>query len=142
MAMMLIITTACEPKVTEHGRQDLLLQAGNIIPKQMTKADILRRMGTPSAISQFGQDSWYYIAMRKETVAFFEPEIVKQEVLRITFQDDIVDKVEYYDDRQAIDVEIADDITPTYGQEYGFFEQLIGNIGKFNKNRRDPLSGG
>lgn len=135
------LAVACDPKVAERGRQDLLVKAGNVIPHQMNKRDVSRMLGTPSSRSHFGDDSWYYISGRKETVAFFEPEVTDQAVLRITFDGDVVETVEYYDKAQAVDVAISDRETPTSGQEYGFFEQLIGNIGRFN-NRRDPLSGG
>lgn len=141
LTAVLCLLMACDPKVAERGRQDLLLKAGDVIPGQMSKQDVLRRMGTPSASSQFGQESWYYIATRKETMAFFAPEVVEQEVLRITFKDDVVDTVEYYDKDQAQDIEISERVTPTSGQEYGLMEQLIGNIGKFNKQKRDPLAG-
>lgn len=138
----LLALTACEPKVAERGRQDLVIKAGNIIEGQMSMQDVKYKLGSPSMKSQFGQESWYYVAGRKETVAFFEPELVDQQVLRILFDDrGIVEQVEFYDKNQAQDVAISDRVTPTSGQEYGIVEQLLGNIGRFNK-KRDPLSGG
>ena len=137
-----LLLGACEPKIVERGRQDLSLKAGNIIAGQMSKADVMRRLGSPSTTSQFGKESWYYIASRKETLAFFAPKVVDQEVLRITFDDDIVDAVEYYDQAQAKDIEITERVTPTSGQELGLVEQLLGNIGKFNKRRGDSLATG
>lgn len=139
---LLFALTACEPKVTERGRQELLMKAGNIIEGQMSMRDVQHMLGTPSTRSQFGQESWYYVSGRKETVAFFEPELVDQQVLRIAYDErGIVNKVEFYDQNQAQDIAISDRVTPTSGQEYGIVEQLLGNIGRFNK-KRDPLSGG
>jgi outer membrane protein assembly factor BamE (lipoprotein component of BamABCDE complex) len=136
------LLAACEPKVAERGRQDILIKAGNIIEGQMNKIDVQQRLGTPSLKSQFGQESWYYLSARKETVAFFEPELVDQQVLRIAFNEDgIVEKVEFYDKSQARNIAFSDRITPTSGQEYGLMEQLLGNIGRFNQ-QRDPLAAG
>jgi outer membrane protein assembly factor BamE (lipoprotein component of BamABCDE complex) len=129
----------CDPKVAERGRQDLLEMAGNIIPGQTHRNDVMRMLGTPSSVSQFGEPTWYYVSLKNETVAFLEPDVVDQNVLRVIFDGDTVKDVEFYDKTLAKDVAISSRETPTSGQEYGFFEQLVGNIGRFNK-KRDPLS--
>lgn len=137
---------ACEPKVVEHGRSNLALKAGNIFPGQSTEFDVTQQLGTPAAKSQFGERSWYYFSSRNEAVAFFKPEVAEQEVLQITFDNGVVKEVQFYDKTQAKDIDISGRTTPTAGQSYGFFEQLLGNIGRFNKGQdgmasRSPNSG-
>ncbi len=129
----------CTPNVTEHGRADILTKAGDIIPGQSTETDVLRLMGTPAATSQFGEKTWYYFGSRSESVAFFAPEVVSEDILRITFEDGTVKGLQHYDESQAKDFAISERKTPTAGQKYGFFEQLLGNIGRFNK-KQDALS--
>jgi hypothetical protein len=126
---------ACEPKVQEHGRSDLAVKAGNIFPNHSTEFDVTQLLGTPAAKSQFGERIWYYFGSRQESVAFFKPEVEDQEVLQISFENGVVKDVKYYDQSLAEEVEISRRVTPTSGQSYGFFEQLLGNIGRFNKSQ-------
>lgn len=126
---------ACDPKVAEHGRSNLALKAGNIFPGQSTEFDVTQQLGTPAVKSQFGERIWYYFSSRNEAVAFLKPEVVEQEVLQISFDNGVVKDVKFYDKSQAKDVDISSRVTPTAGQTYGFFEQLLGNIGRFNKSQ-------
>lgn len=131
---------ACEPKVAERGKLDLQENAAVITPYETTKAELQTLLGSPSAKSQFGAEQWYYIAARKEGVAFFAPDIVEQQVLKLSFEGDVVSDVKLYDKSAAKEIEFVDRETPTEGQEYTFIEQLIGNIGRFNK-QSDSLGG-
>jgi len=130
-----MLLAGCEPKVAERGKLELAETAAKITPNVTTKAEIMQMLGTPSSTSQFGESAWYYVSTRKEGFAFFAPDVVQQHVVRLTFNENTVASVESYtgDDAEPIDF-IARE-TPTEGQSYGFFEQLLGNIGKFNKQR-------
>lgn len=99
-----------------------------------TKSDVLQLLGTPSSTSDFGDETWYYISARKESKAFFKPKVVEQRVVRITFdRDAVVTKVDSYDAAGSKPVEMVSKITPTEGHQLGFFEQIIGNVGRFSK---------
>lgn len=134
-SIALLALSACEPKVAERGKQALAEAAEQIEPNITTRAEVASMLGTPSAVGQFGDKAWYYVAQRKEGVAFFAPEVVDSYVLRLTFNENIVDTVNHYDKNDTKDISFVTRETPTEGQEYGFIEQLIGNIGKFNKQR-------
>lgn len=142
MLTLAITLAGCEPKVAEHGRSDLLVKAGNIIPQQTTESDVQRMLGTPPTTSQFGEKTWYYFGSRNEAVGMFAPETVEQEVLRITFANGVVDKLEHYNKAQSKDIAFSSRETPSSGQKLGFFEQLMGNIGRFNKKQDAMSSGG
>jgi outer membrane protein assembly factor BamE (lipoprotein component of BamABCDE complex) len=118
-----------------------MLKAGNIIPAQTTESEVLRMLGTPTATSQFGEKTWYYMGGHKETVAFLAPEVTKQEVLRITFAENKVSGLEFYDEKQMREFAISDHKTPTAGEKLSFVEQLVGNVGRFNK-KQDAMGGG
>lgn len=135
MLVLGIAVMACEPKVVEHGSSNLAEKAGNIFPGQSTEFDVTQQLGTPATKSQFGERTWYYFSSRNEAVAFLKPDVAEQEVLQITFDNGVVKDVKFYDKSQAKDVAISSRKTPTAGQSYGFVEQLLGNIGRFNKNQ-------
>ena len=132
---MILGLSACDPKVAERGKQELAEAAAKIEPNVTTRSEVASMLGTPSAVGQFGDKAWYYVSQRKEGVAFFAPEVVDSHVLRLTFDGNIVDTVKNYNQADSRNVSFNSRQTPTEGQEYGFIEQLIGNIGKFNKQR-------
>ena len=134
-SMALLLLAACDPKVAERGKQELAEAAEEITVGETTREEVVELLGTPSAVGQFGDKAWYFVAQRKEGVAFFAPEVVDSRVLRVSFKGDLVADKRQYDSNDARQVSFSDRETPTEGQEYGFIEQLIGNIGKFNKQQ-------
>jgi outer membrane protein assembly factor BamE (lipoprotein component of BamABCDE complex) len=137
--LVFLSLAACSPKLDTRG---YVAQADwkNIISVGKTSKDeVLANFGSPSSQSSFGDESWYYISSRKETTAFLAPEIADQEVVKISFdQAGIVSNVEYFDKNSAREFQTVTRTTPTEGHQLGFFEQIVGNIGRFNK----PDSGG
>ncbi len=134
-SILLLALSSCDPKVAERGKTELAEASEKIETNVTTQAEVIQILGTPSSKGQFGEKAWYYVAQRKEGFAFFAPEIVDSQVLRITFEGDVVASKTSYNQDDMADVSFSDRKTPTEGQEFGFFEQLIGNIGKFNKQR-------
>lgn len=113
-----------------------------IIKGQSTKEDVSALLGSPSSASDFGDPSWYYISVQKETVGVFEPEITKQSVTEIVFDESgkVSDIVEY-DKKEGKPVEIVNKTTPSAGHSMTAIEQLLGNFGKFATPGRDITPG-
>lgn len=101
-----------------------------------SQAEIRRKFGSPSTVSTYPPETWYYISRDHETVAFFSPELKGQQVARIEFDDDgRVAAYEGFDASATQDVEYVRRKTPTDGRSLGFVEQLLGNVGRFNTPR-------
>ena len=126
------LLAACSPKVDTGGyivESDLKSQ----VSQGQSKEEVRQKLGSPSAQSSFGPETWYYIANRKEATGFFKPEVVQQDVLRIEFdQAGTVASIETYDKDDARQFDIVKRTTPTEGHRMGFIEQAVGNIGRFN----------
>ena len=94
------------------------------------RASVERTLGRPTFVSQFGLQSWYYVAIDSSQRPFKGPRAVKETVLRVRF--DARDNVAAID-RSGVDkvVRIRPDgaSTPTLGRDRNFFEDLFGNIG-------------
>jgi len=133
-SMSLLLLSACVSRVDNRGLFRENLSFDEVKPGVTTKAEVLKRFGTPSSQSAFGEDTWFYITTRKEAIAFLKPEVVEQQVTRIIFDDTgVVKTVRDYDKSQGQDVDVVDDFTPTEGHRLTFIEQLLGNLGRFNK---------
>ena len=98
-----------------------------------TKEEAQKMLGSPSSKSNFG-DEWYYIGMRLSQATLTNPEVVNQNIVVIKFDDaGVVASVSRKTEADKRDIIIADDVTPTEGNSLGVVEQLLGNMGKFEK---------
>ncbi len=128
----LLVLGACAPLSDIQGHVPEEEQIAKIEPKISNQGDVLRLLGSPSNIGTFETTTWYYISKHTETFAFFEKDILKQQVLAITFaKTGIVEKVERFGLDDARKIELVERVTPTRGKELGLFQQIFGNIGRF-----------
>ena len=89
-------------------------------------------LGRPSLIGTFNDKIWYYVSTSTVTKSIFIEEPWYHYVFAVEFDDrGIVKEINKYtmDDIQYVNP--VDDKTPTRGKEFGFFEQIFGNIGRF-----------
>lgn len=125
---------ACTPKTATRGNlptEDKLSQVTVGVHK---KDDIRTLLGAPSTIGTFEDSIWYYIGRRTTQFAFFRETIIDHKVIVVFFTDQgVVEQIEVYDQDDLREISLVERTTPTAGHSLGFFEQILGNIGRFNK---------
>lgn len=125
-------TAACDRKVAVRGNMPDPEVVLEVQPGYSNRNDVLQILGSPSTVSTFQDDIWYYIGYRTEQFAFLEPDVVDRSVLVVAYNDaGVVDDTRLY---TVEDGEIIDPVsreTPTEGRELTILQQLFGNIGKF-----------
>ena len=98
-----------------------------------SREDVIRLIGTPTAVATFNPNVWYYITQQQETYAFFKAEITEQKVMQLTFNDaGRLTTLKNYDLKDGQDITMVSRVTPTAGKELTILEQLLGNVGKFS----------
>jgi outer membrane protein assembly factor BamE (lipoprotein component of BamABCDE complex) len=127
----------CAPSVEQRGNLPDADKISEIHAGSTTKEEVVKILGTPSSVSVFNNDkSWYYISRRTAQTAFFDPDVLDQQVYVVNFDDQgvvkAIDHKVLQDGREITPVARA---TPAPGRELSFLEQLIGNLGKFNTSR-------
>ena len=50
-----------------------------------SREDVVRLIGSPSAVATFNPNVWYYITQKQEYYAFLKPTITEQNVMQLTF---------------------------------------------------------
>jgi len=135
---------SCAPAVDQRGNLPNPDKIAEIHAGSTTKDDVAKILGTPSSVSVFSNDkSWYYVSRRTSQTAFFEPDVLDQQVYVVNFDDQgvvrAVDHKVLEDGKEITPVARA---TPAPGRELSFLEQLIGNLGKFNGSSGGGGSGG
>ena len=111
--------------------EDLLAE---VQPGKQSRDQVAEILGSPSTVATFEakSDTWYYITTRSEHFAFFDDKIVDQQVVAIDFDESgRVKQVRRFDMDDGREIDPVDRETPTRGREFGLFEQLFGNIGRF-----------
>jgi len=131
-AVMIVTASACAPNIATRGNLPDPDKLAEIIPGEASRDDVADLLGSPSSAATFGNETWYYIATRVETVAFNEPEVIDQQVVAIKFgEDGLVTAIDTYGLDDARAVEIVERVTPTSGREITILQQLLGNVGRF-----------
>jgi len=106
------------------------------LEKAKSKQDIEVLLGSPTATSSFGQETWYYITTKKETIAFLPDTILEQNIVAISFkQDNLIDKVSRYNEEDAQRPKLISEYTITKGTDTTTTQQLLGNVGRFSANK-------
>jgi outer membrane protein assembly factor BamE (lipoprotein component of BamABCDE complex) len=98
------------------------------------KESVTRTIGRPTFTSQFDPNEWYYVSRNTAQLAFRDPRVTDQTVLRIRFdQAGNVTSVEKTGKELIASVDPSNDQTPTLGRKRSFFEELFGNIGTISQ---------
>lgn len=138
IALSAAVSACVEPRIDQRGNKPDEDQVVQINPGVDDKQRVAELIGTPSAISTFNDRTWYYISKRTSTTAFFDPEVVDQEILAVNFTEEgIVDSLRLYGQEDGRTIAYVDRETPTEGHEITLLQQLFGNLGRFNPEGDD-----
>lgn len=101
------------------------------------REDVAALLGSPSTVATFDKNTWYYIGKTTHQFAFFSPEVRDQQVLVVNFDDaGALRDVRRLGLEDANSVAMVGRETPTAGEGVSVFQQIFGNLGKFNQNKK------
>ena len=134
-AVLVTVLTACGATVDSRGYVPDAEALKQIQPGIQTRNDVAELLGTPSTVTPLNQNTWIYVSRKTETVAFFEPKVLEQNVVVVEFNDaGVVQDLRHY---TLADGQVIDPVTrktPAPGKELTLLEQLIGNVGRFSSS--------
>jgi outer membrane protein assembly factor BamE (lipoprotein component of BamABCDE complex) len=126
----------CAKDINVRGNlppEDALAQ---LQPGEQTRQDVQLVLGTPSTISVVGGETWYYISALTTQYAFYSVEEIKREVYALSFDDrGILQEVKTLGLEDGEDIQLVERETPTMGRDFSLIEQLIGNLGRFDRGK-------
>lgn len=103
-----------------------------VTPGISTRTNVLKSLGSPTTTAPFDENVWYYIGQKMEKRGIFDPEVVDEKVVVVAFNDEGIVTTLQEIDADRTEVPLAEGKTPTSGNDVSLFEQLLGNVGKFN----------
>ena len=129
----MLVAGGCSPTVDQRGELPSPERIAEIHPG-LTKEQVVKILGTPSSMGVFNDNAWYYISRKTARVSFFQPDVLDQQVFTINFDNNgVVRDMGHKTYADAREIEPAPGATPAPGRELTFLEQIIGNVGRFNK---------
>lgn len=128
----LVTLSACTPVRHVNGVFLTHDDVARLTPGVSTRMDVLQALGTPTSEALFDNDTWYYIGLKTQKDAFFDPKVTDRSVYEVKFDEAGVMTSLQQKEGEAVDVPLARRTTPTSGHSMTFAQQLLGNLGKFN----------
>jgi outer membrane protein assembly factor BamE (lipoprotein component of BamABCDE complex) len=94
------------------------------------KDSVTKALGRPTFTGQFNPNDWYYVSRDTAQLAFRDPRVTEQTVLRLSFDAaGNLTQIDRSGKEQIASVDPVGDKTPTLGRKKSFFSELFGNIG-------------
>ena len=128
----LAVVGGCDREVTVRGNMPDPEIMAVIQPGSYTRQSVAQLLGSPSTLSNFDDDTWYYIGQRQTQFAFLDPDILERSVFVVNFDDaGVVAQTALYTLEDGRIVDPVKRITPTEGRELTILQQIFGNLGRF-----------
>ena len=131
-AATLLGTSACAPTIARQGFQVMDAAPREVKIGEDTKSSVMAKLGSPSAISTFEPNVWFYISQTTEKYTYHTQTVTARDVTVVTFDPstELVASVEALDLADARQIDYSERKTPTRGRELTVLEQLLGNVGQ------------
>jgi outer membrane protein assembly factor BamE (lipoprotein component of BamABCDE complex) len=121
----------CSPTFDNRGYETENRDFSKIISGQATKQTVEETFGSPSTISVFKPEIWFYISKQTETTAFLTPTTLDLTTYEISFNDaGIVTKVMERKGEHAREIKPVSRETPSAGHQTGLLREVFSNFGK------------
>jgi len=129
-ALSVMGAAACTPVNSFQGFQAVDHSPSEIKAGEDTRSTVQSKLGSPTAVSTFDKDTWFYISQTSERTGFYHPRVIKRDVTAIAFAKggDKVADIRTYTLRDGRVIAYNDRETPTRGREMSAIEQLLGSI--------------
>lgn len=132
----LLVLAACSPTVAERGNMLEDYQLREVTAGVSTRSDVLRALGSPTTRSPFDDNAWYYIGQETKKKGILDPKITKERIVEVKFAEDgTLASLRELPKGAHLDIPIERSKTTTYGNEVTIMQQMLGNVGRFNKEQ-------
>jgi outer membrane protein assembly factor BamE (lipoprotein component of BamABCDE complex) len=130
------LNAGCSPTIDSRGFNAENVQFSQIKPGVQSKQQVQELLGSPSTISSFDQNTWYYVSKKTATTSFFTPEVLDQQVTVINFdRTGLVSDIKTYKGEEAKKIKPIDRKTESAGYQTGVFREVFSNFGRISSKK-------
>ncbi|HEX4179790.1 MAG TPA: outer membrane protein assembly factor BamE [Caulobacteraceae bacterium] len=126
------IVEGCTPISVYQGFQVVDAKPADLKVGEDTRSTVLARLGSPSSVSTFDPNVWFYITQVSEHQAFYQSRTIRRDVVAVSFDkaDDKVAKIDTLSLKDGRVIAFNGRETPTRGRSLSVLEQIIGTLGQ------------
>lgn len=126
-----LAASACTPVTKYQGFMVLDANPSDAKVSEDSMTTVRTRFGSPTAISTFEPNIWYYMAQTTDNFGAYRPRLRARSVVAITFDKETqkVADVKTLDATDGRVISYASRETATTGRQLSFWEQLLSTIG-------------
>lgn len=136
VAVVSFALQGCFERYQTHGHKVDPDRLTEVQIGQSNMAEVRDILGPPTNSGSFDRKSMYYIFQFTEHKAFLNPKVLERQIVRVDFDDnEIVKDIKIVDEQQGKHLELVERETPTSGKNLNVFQQMLGNVGKFRKEK-------
>ncbi|MGH7118743.1 MAG: outer membrane protein assembly factor BamE [Acetobacteraceae bacterium] len=132
---ILLLLTGCglfQAPLNYRGQSVTQDELKQLVPGTTTESDVTALLGTPTSKGLFDPSRWSYMGQTTQARIGRFPGVRDQDVVVLTFNDQgVLEKVEHLNRKQSVQISMAGGATPSPGGSASFFQQLIGNVGRY-----------
>ncbi|MGB1548450.1 MAG: outer membrane protein assembly factor BamE [Alphaproteobacteria bacterium] len=134
MLVMAWGTASCAARITTRGNVPDVDALASIRTGVQTREEVAELIGSPSTVTTFSDNTWYYISERIEDKTFSDPKVLDRKIIAIDFDaNGTVENIRQYDIRHGLVVNVVARKTPTPGKELSAIESILGGIGTLSE---------
>ncbi len=129
----LLIISGCQ-SIDVRGQfvSDSAIEQINI--KKPKKEELINMIGTPTYVPDYSAGTWYYIQRSLARRAWFDPKVIEQRIVKITFAaNKRVSQAVLLKNAQNEAIVANSAFTKTHGTEQSGIQKFVKNIGRFNQ---------
>jgi|TARA_R110000787_G_scaffold194481_1_gene306017 outer membrane protein assembly factor BamE (lipoprotein component of BamABCDE complex) len=129
----LALAVACAPIVRNYGYIPTESDLASISVGADTRDSVLQAFGSPTTMGAIGNNAFYYVQSRFETIGPGAPVEVDRQVLEISFNSGgTVSNIERFTLQDGNVVALSRRVTSDNVTDSTFLRQLLGSVGRFN----------
>tara|TARA_B110000879_G_C10960508_1_gene427381 strand:- start:220 stop:594 length:375 start_codon:yes stop_codon:yes gene_type:complete len=119
-----------------HGYLPFESDLDSVVIGKDTRQNVIDLLGSPSGQNLLEDGSIFYISTKIKNYLFYNPEIVKRELLLVTFNNiDLVENIEEFSLEDGRIIPISQRVTTSGVRGPKILAQLFGNIGNFDASK-------
>lgn len=126
------LVSGCAPTSMFQGFQAIEAKPQDVKVGEDTKSTVMSRLGSPSTVSTFDPNVWFYISQVTQYESFYKPKVIRRDIVAVAFDkgDEKVTTVSTLSLKDGRVIAYNGRETPTRGRELSILEQLLGNLGQ------------
>lgn len=138
------MVSACTPTTAFQGFQAIDAKPQDVKVGTDNKSSVMARLGTPSAVSTFDPNVWFYISQVTQYESFYMPKTIRRDVVAVSFDksSESVTNVDVLTLKDGRVIAYNGRETPTRGRQLSILEQLLGNLGQGQLNQIQDVNPG